>query len=170
MQLLQGGEELGSVAVRLHGDRVLVAQEELDHAVLVRLESRGAAQVAAERGVFRRSECGQHVPGLVELRHDPRHAREHLERRLKIVPAHLDGGGAKLVDDEFHPQLRGLVLHDEQHLVVVARAALRGQQVVQPEVVPVTHLALEIEPGAVGMGRDLSLFAMVFRTGPTSLS
>ena len=34
-------------------------------------------------------------------------------------------GGLQFVDDQLHPQLRGLVLDDEQHLVVVRRVAER---------------------------------------------
>jgi hypothetical protein len=139
--------------VRLHGDRILVAEEEFDHAVLVRLEAGGAAQVAAEGRVFGGRERREHVPRLVELRHDPRDAREHLECRLQVVAAHVADGGAQLVDHELHPQLGGLVLDDEQHLVVIGGArALRREQAVQSQVVPVAHLAGEIQARAVGMG------------------
>jgi hypothetical protein len=47
-------------------------------------------------------------------------------------------GRRKLVDHQLHPQLGGLVLDDEQHLVVVRRARLlRAEQAVEAEVAAV---------------------------------
>src|SRR5687767_4256738 len=66
-ELVQRGEEIGAVAMGLHQHGVLVAEQELDHAVLVGLEARGAAERAAEGGIFRGRERGQHIPRLVEL-------------------------------------------------------------------------------------------------------
>jgi hypothetical protein len=76
---------------------------------------------------------------LEELALDLLHAREDLEAGGEaVLPDMLDRRG-ELVDHELHPQLRGLVLDDEQHLVVVRRARLlRAEQ------------ALELKVAAVG--------------------
>ena len=58
---------------------------------------------------------------------------------------------SELVQDELHPQLARLVLHDEEHLVVVAGARLlRAEDRVEMQVVAVAHRAREVEAGAVG--------------------
>jgi hypothetical protein len=70
-----------------------------------------------------------------------------LERRRQLVAGEVPAGGAQLVQDELQPQLAGLVLDDEQQLVVVLGAAagvLRGQQVVEVEVRGVGHGAAEV--------------------------
>ena len=69
-----------------------------------------------------------------ELRLDVLHPGEDLEGGLQLVAPHERDGGAQLVEDELEPQLTGLVLDDEQHLVVVrgvAERRLRRQQLVQ---------------------------------------
>jgi hypothetical protein len=49
---------------------------------------------------------------------------------------------------QLHPQLAGLVLHDEQHLVVVGRArVLRAQDGVELQVVAIAHAPAEVELG-----------------------
>ena len=49
-------------------------------------------------------------------------------------------GGAQLVQHQLHPQLAGLVLDDEQHLVVVGRERLlRAEDGVELQVVAVAH-------------------------------
>src|SRR5258708_25738278 len=89
VELLERGVEIGTMAVGLHPRRVLVAEEELDHAVLERLETGGAAEIAATRGILRGRKCCQYVPRLDQPRHDASHARPHLERRLQVAGAHV---------------------------------------------------------------------------------
>jgi general stress protein YciG len=50
-------------------------------------------------------EGGEHVPGLVQLRHDARHAREHLERGLQVGGGDVIARRGELVDHELQPQL-----------------------------------------------------------------
>jgi hypothetical protein len=140
------------VPVRLHHHAALVAEEELHHAVLERLEARRGAERAAKGRVLGRRERREHVPGLVQLRHDARHPREHLERRLQVVGSNVIARCGELVDHQLQPELGCLVLHDEQHLVVVARErALRAQHGLELEIVAVAHRAGEIEARAVGV-------------------
>ena len=81
-----------------------------------------------------------------------RHARQHLERRLQVVVANVVARRGELVDGELHPQLGSLVLDDEHHLVVVARARLlRPEELVQVQVIAVAHRAGEIESRALGI-------------------
>jgi hypothetical protein len=57
-------------------------------------------------------------------------------------------GGLQLVNDQFHPQLGHLVLHDEQHFVVVRRLAQRllgRQQGVQPQVAAIGQSTIQVE-------------------------
>ena len=52
-------------------------------------------------------------------------ARQVLDRRRhRVLPYPVDRA-TDLVNDELHPQLRDLVLDDEQHLVVVRRVRQR---------------------------------------------
>ena len=112
----------------------------------------GVAERAAERRVLGGRQRGEHVPRLVELGHDARDAREHLERRLQVVAADVVARRGELVDHELHPQLGRLVLDDEEHLVVVARErALRAEDLVEVKVVAVAHGAGEVQARAVGV-------------------
>src|SRR5204863_9024532 len=71
--------------------------------------------------------------------------RQVLEARCELVRLHVLDSGGELVDYELHPQLRGLVLDDEQHLVVVLRARpLRRVQHVEREVAAVGSLGGEL--------------------------
>jgi hypothetical protein len=73
--------------------------------------------------------------------------REPLEGGREVVAAEQVTGRTELVDEELEPQLGGLVLDDEQQLVVLRRVALRllgGEQQVEPQVVGVRHLAAEV--------------------------
>ena len=60
---------------------VLVAEHELDRPVLVRLEARRRAEEAAELGVLRRGQRGQHRPLLGEAALDVLDPGQALERR-----------------------------------------------------------------------------------------
>ena len=101
---------------------VLVAEDELDGAVLAGLEAGGIAQEAAELGVLGGRQGGQHGPLLGEGLLDVLDPGDALQRGAEVVGAEPGGGAAELVQDQLQPQLRGLVLDDEQHLVVVLRA------------------------------------------------
>ncbi len=72
---------------------------------------------------------------------------------LKALPQLVAGDAGhrrrQLVQQQLHPQLAGLVLHDEEHLVVFGRErVLRFEQLVQVQVVAIAHVAAEIELGA----------------------
>ena len=142
---------LGVVPVDAHEVRVLVAEHELQQAVLPRLESRGRSELVAEARVLERRHRRQHVPHVQQLGLDAADAAEHLEAGIQIVA--LDGAdrGFELVQAELEPQLARLVDDDEEHLVVLRRARmLRGEDPV------------EIEVAAVGLGpRDVPVHGFV---------
>jgi len=99
---------------------VLVADQELDHAVLPGLKAGGLPQQSAKLGIFARCHGAKDVPGRVELLEDARYPRQCLEGRLQIVRGNQPAGGIELVNRKLHPQLRRLVLNDKQHLVMGA--------------------------------------------------
>jgi hypothetical protein len=153
VDFLERRVQVGPVPVGREVDGVLVAEEEFDGAVLEGLEARGGSERAAERRVFRGRQGRENIPRLVQLGHDARHAREHLESPLQVVLAHALARGLELVNHELHPQLGSLVLHDEEHLVVIGRARmLRGEELVEAKVIAIAHLAGEIETRAVVIG------------------
>jgi hypothetical protein len=128
--------------MRVDHRALLVAEHEFDQPELIRLKARRPPERTAKGRVVARRECREHVPGLDELGHDPSHARQHLEGRLEIIGADPVAGGAQLVTDELQPQLGGLVLDDEQHLVVLSRpGTLRREELIEREVVAIAHLA-----------------------------
>ncbi|MCY1307809.1 hypothetical protein D9M70_577670 [compost metagenome] len=103
----------------------------------------------AERGVFAGRHRAQHVPGAVQLLEDARHARQHLEGGLQPVVADRADCGVDLVQRELHPELRRLMLDDEQHLVMGLRERLlRVEYLLQHEIVAVGHASLERHLGA----------------------
>jgi hypothetical protein len=80
-------------------------------------------------------------------------AGQAFQRVVHVVGSEVATRRAELVEDQFQPQLGGLVLHDEQQLVVmrwITLRVLRGQQRVQLQVVGVAHGF-----GEVGMHRRL---------------
>ena len=119
---------VGVVAEHVEHPRVLGAEQELERAVLRRLESRRAAERRAERVVLGRRQRLEHGPLLEQLLLDELHPREDLEARLERVDAHVADRGRQLVDHELHPQLGDLVLDDEQHLVVARRCSVAARQ------------------------------------------
>ena len=132
--------------VRLQHRRVLVAEQELDLPVLPALEAAARRERGPDRRVLGRRHRREHVPGVDHLLHDLADAREHLEGALQLVARDRADGRAQLVQEQLHPQLGHLVLDDEQHLVVRARAqVLRAEHLVEMEVVAVAHLAAEVE-------------------------
>nr|BFE69167.1 hypothetical protein GCM10020092_024680 [Actinoplanes digitatis] len=76
---------------------------------------------------------------------------EALERRPQVVGGQLPLHRAQLVPDQLEPELRGLVLEDEEQLVVVlgdADGVLRGQDLVEVKVPPVRQIDLEVTDDA----------------------
>ena len=162
---LQAGMALGVMREHLQHRRVLVAQQKLDGAVLQRLEARRGPQQVAETHVFRGRQRLQHRPLLGQLAHHLLGAGQHLAALPDLVALEETDGGAKLVDHQLHPQLRDLVLHDEQHLVVVRRIGdrvLRGQQAVQLQVAAVAHAA-----GKVGVDARFQRALVLFYGHPS---
>ena len=136
--------------VRLQHRKVAVADSIFDQPVLPGLEARGLAQVVAEPRVFRRRHGPQHVPGGIELFEDARHARQHLQRLGGVVFRDHAPCSLNLVERELHPQFRGLVLDDEQHLVMgLGQRLLRRQDMVDLQIVAIGHALPEIGLGAV---------------------
>ena len=116
----------------------------------MRLEAGRGAQIGADGGVFGRRHGGQHVPGVHQLVHDARHPRQHLEGGRQFAAAEVAAHGVQFVQHQFQPQLAGLVLDDEQQLVVIGRAGVLGvQDLVQAQVIAIAHRFGEIELGAV---------------------
>ena len=83
-----------------------------------------------------------------QLLHDAADAGELFEGVGQLVLRNASHGGLQLVQHQLHPQLAGLVLHDEQHLVVVGRERLlRVQDGVELQVVAVAHAVIKVELG-----------------------
>jgi hypothetical protein len=149
---LHPGKQVGAVRMRLQHLGVLVAEAELDHPVLPALVAAARGERGAHRRVLGRRHRRQHVPGVNELLHDLAHPGEHLEGAVQLVGRDRGDRRLELVQEQLHPQLAHLVLDDEQHLVVRARAALlRPEHLVEVEVVAVTHVAAEIGLGSGGV-------------------
>jgi hypothetical protein len=93
------------------------------------------AELVPELQVLGRRQRGQHAPLLAELGLDVADPGEDLEGRLQLVAADPADARPELVDDELHPQLGGLVLDDEEHLVVMlAERDLGAEQLVEVQV------------------------------------
>src|SRR5688572_13836556 len=141
---------LGRASIDFDGCRVLVAEQELEHPVLVRLEARGLAKLVAERRVVRWRHRREDVPGLRQLRLHAGHTREHLEGRSKHVAAHVIDRAGELVYAELHPQLGRLVDDDEKHLIVMKRLrALGRQHAVELQVFPVADRLAQVPVDAL---------------------
>ena len=100
----------------------------------------------------RRGQRGQHRPLLGEAALDVLDPGQALERRAQLVGGELPLHRAQLVQHQLEPQLGGLVLQDEQQLVVVlghADRVLRGQDLVQVQVLAVREIDLEVPDDAV---------------------
>ncbi|MNE25672.1 hypothetical protein D3C80_1190070 [compost metagenome] len=128
----------------------LVAEDELDLAVLERLEARRLPQERPDRVVFGWGHGRQHGPGMHQLIENPRHPRQHLERRRQLTQANVFAGSLELVQHQFHPQLGCLVLDDEQHFVMVRGQRMLGaENLAQVQVVAVTHGVGKIQLGVM---------------------
>ena len=126
---------------------VLVAQQELHGPVLPGLEPRSPSQMVAEPDVLTGGQRGQHRPLLGQGLLDVLDACDAFERGLQLVLSDESSGVEEFMDDEPEPQLRGLMLDDEQHLVVVlgpADGVLGTEQPVEVEVGPVGHGLFEV--------------------------
>src|SRR5690606_11617477 len=141
----QGRVQLRLVAERQQGLGVLVAQGELDRAILRALKAAGGPERVAEGEVLRRGQRLQHAPLFEEHPLDVSHARQDLEGRLEVILTDELKGAIQLVQHELEPQLAGLMLDDEEQLVrLLAARMLRTQQRVEPQVVAVGRPLLEV--------------------------
>jgi hypothetical protein len=74
-------------------------------------------------------------------------ARQHLAALPDFIALQVGFCRTQLVGEQLQPQLRGLVLDDEEHLVVVRRVGqrlLRGQQLIQAQIAAVGEPALQV--------------------------
>ena len=104
------------------GLRVFVSEQEFDGSVLRGLESGCVAEDAAELDVFGGGEGFEDGPLFVEHALDVFDAGENFETGAEFVFLDVFDGGADFVNNEFHPKLRGLVLDDEKHFIVMGGA------------------------------------------------
>ena len=140
--LLQFGLDVRVVAEHRDHRGILVAEQELQQPVLRRLETRGLPEQVAELGVFAGGEGGQHRPLVGHLLLDVLDPGQPFQCRPQLVGRDQRHGGAQLVDDQLHPEFGGLVLDDEQHLVVPVRQRdLRAEQLVEVQVAAVVEPA-----------------------------
>src|SRR4029079_4761328 len=124
-----------------------VAELELEQAVLRRLESRRRAEARAKRRVFGRPDGREDGPLIDELMLNLLHAVQHLDAARQLVLAEELDRRVDLVENQLEPQLRDLVLNDEQTIVVVRRSAdrlLSAEQLVELQVGLVTNRAARI--------------------------
>ena len=141
MELLH---QVGAVGVGGEHRGVAVAERVFDQPVLPRLEARGLAEVVAEAGVIGGRHGAQHVPCVVELFEDAGNAGEHLARLAHAVGGDHPARGVEFVQGKAHPEFRGLVLDDEEHLVMRGgQAILRCQDAVDLQVVAIGHARVE---------------------------
>ena len=139
--------------VRLQHGGVAVAGQKLDRPVLPGLEAGGLAERVAELRVFAGRHGAQHVPGIVQLLEDAGDTGQHLEGGAQLVLADRALGRADLVDGELHPQFRGLVLDDEQQLVMGGtQRLLRVEHALEVQIVGIGHAVLERHLGAFRAG------------------
>ena len=147
---LHDRRQIRAMRVGLQHGRVLVAHRKLDASVLPALETTRLCKIRADGAVLGRGHGGQHVPSVYQLLHDAADAGEFFEGVGQLVLRDVRHGGLKLVQHQLHPQLARLVLHDEQHLVVVGRERFLGvQDGVELQVVAVAHAAIKVELGVL---------------------
>jgi hypothetical protein len=104
-----------------------------------------AAEGIAKRGILRRRERREHGPLIDELMLNLLDAVQHLDAARQLVLAQERDRRVDLMEDQLEPQLRDLVLDDEQKLVVLGRGAdrlLRAEQLVELKIGLVTDLAV----------------------------
>jgi hypothetical protein len=76
----------------------------------------------AKLDVLARRQGLEHGPLVEQLLLDQLDPGQDLQAGPRIVRLELRNRGAQFVDDQLEPELRGLVLDDEQQLVVMNRA------------------------------------------------
>ena len=134
---------------------VLVAEDELDGPVLVGLEAGRVAEHAPELRVLAGRQCREDRPLVGDGAEDVLDPGQRLAGAADVVGVETAPDGAQFVQRQLQPQLRGLVLDDEERLVVVvADRALRGQQRVQRQVTAVVHPRAEVRLHTVLDGAD----------------
>src|ERR1700761_1119847 len=110
----------------LDGIGVLVAEQKLQLPVLPGLKAGGVAEDAAELHVLGWGERLKHGPLVEELHLDELDAGKNFECGGQAVIADVLDGGGEFVKNELDPELRDLMLDDEEHLVVVLRLRERA--------------------------------------------
>jgi hypothetical protein len=78
------------------------------------------------------------------------HAVQDLDAARQLILAQALHRRIELVEDQLEPQLRDLVLDDEQELVVLGSLAerlLRAQEAVELQIRVVTNLAVDVDSG-----------------------
>ena len=150
------GADFIPYALRMGAGAVLTEQDEDE---IIDRTARALADGKAV-GWFRgRMEFGPRALGGRSILGDPRSDSMQKTLNLKVkfresfrpfAPSVLReevGGRAQLVQDELEPELRGLVLDDEEQLVMVlgiAHRMLRGEEPIEVEVRPVRHLLPQV--------------------------
>jgi hypothetical protein len=143
-------------------DRAVFAAElELEQAILHRLKARRRAERVAKRRVFGRRQRGKHGPLIDQLVLHLLYAIEYFDGARQLVALQTFDRGVELVQDQLEPELRDLMLNDEQHLVVLGSVAdrlLRAQQLVELQVEVVANFG-------AGSRRRRRCWNVFFRTG-----
>ena len=146
-----GQQGLGSGVVIEQGyDRgVLVAQQKLHQPVLEGLKARCITKDVAKLHVFAGGQGFEHRPLRKQLLLNLLDPSEDFHARVGIIAGQMTDGGAQFMNDQLEPQLRGLMLNDEQHLIVVSGVAqgfLCVENTVQLEVLAVIQATVQIRP------------------------
>src|SRR5438105_15936460 len=97
--------------------------------------------------IFARSQGLQHPPLLEQLPLDQLGPSQDLETGVERVTAHMIAGGPQLMQNEFEPEFRGLMLDDEQQLIVMGRVtqwALSAQQLIEAQIARIGQAVLKI--------------------------
>ena len=147
--VLQVREDLRPMPEGAEKRLALVAHQEFQFAILLRLEAGGWAELVAELQIIRRCHRREDRPAFDQDRLNARDAGEHLEARPELIRADRRHRGMQLVQHQAHPEFARLMDDDEQHLVVlVADAALEAKQFVDGEIIAIGKPAL----GKIGVG------------------
>ena len=134
--------------MRLQHGGIFVAHQKFDAAVLPALKPTRLRQIRTNGTVLRWCHGGQNIPCVHQLLHDAADTRQFFEGIGQLVGGNISHGRGQLMAHQLHPQLAGLVLHDEQHFVVVRRERLLGiQDGIELQVVAIAHATFKIELG-----------------------
>src|SRR5205823_15063726 len=90
-------------AMNIEQSAILVAHQEFDQPILIRLESRARSKMRADGAIVEGCHRREHIPGLDELRLNAGNARDHLECRPQVIAANLLARRSELVQAELHP-------------------------------------------------------------------